>query len=61
MLKNLKVMMAIKNISNKKLSEISGVSEKHISKLRNDKNVNASITTVEKLAKALEVEVTELL
>jgi len=49
------------NLSQEKLAELSGIDYKHIQLLESKKPSNPTISTIEKLAKALKVKPSELL
>lgn len=50
-----------KNLTQKQLSDMSGLSQAYINELENRKKVNPSIIVLDKIAAALDISVTELL
>ncbi|SHK61121.1 helix-turn-helix domain-containing protein [Paramaledivibacter caminithermalis] len=58
---NIKIIRLNKNLTLKELSEISGVAYGYISDLENGKAVNPTYATLKKIAKALEVPISELI
>lgn len=56
---NLRVIRAKNRLSQDKLSELSGVSQKYITKIENEL-VNPSILIIAKLAEALKVTVNDI-
>ncbi len=60
-MKQINIILKSKNMTVQQLSKESGVSIGYISDLKNGKAKNPSLTTLRKLATALEVDVSELL
>lgn len=56
----LSIALARKQLTSKKLSELSGVAESLLTKIKSGKQIPRPIT-IGKIAKALEVDVTELI
>ncbi len=59
-----KAILAIatkKNLTNYRISKNSGVAQTTLSEITNDKNTNPTIETVEKIAKGLGIQVSELM
>lgn len=59
--KNIKLIRESKNIGVNELSRLSGVNASYISALERDEKKNPSVTILEKLANALEVNIDEIM
>ena len=59
--KNIKKLRKAKDLSQDKLSRLADVSHATIIKIESGKNQNPTLDTLEKIAKALEVSVDELI
>lgn len=58
---NLKRILAVKRLSYYELAKISGVNESHIGKIANGVCTDPKISTIQKLAKALDVKIDDLI